>query len=156
MLRICRRLLSFPLFIKFHRFYSRKSVTNFHMTIICNYSADIYLFKVNNRNTRTMCEISAKLTVKTPSFWCLYCWLWTNFTYCSGVSIVEFVQLNNVGWDTSCYKGYQNFFWVDLMPEDCFNNMKLLVAMIWIWLVYSSIIIYICKNIKLKTKKLMC
>ena len=41
------------------------------------------------------------------------------------------------------------------MPEDCFNNMKLLVAMIWIWLVYSLIIIYICKNIKLKTKKIM-
>ena len=26
------------------------------------YPADIYLFKVNNRNTRTICEISSKLT----------------------------------------------------------------------------------------------
>ena len=36
--------------------------------------ASIYLLKVNNRNTRTMCEICLKLTIKTPegcqvSFW---------------------------------------------------------------------------------------
>ena len=27
---------------------------------------DIYLFKVNNRNTRARCEICSKLTIKTP------------------------------------------------------------------------------------------
>ena len=35
-----------------------------------------YTFKVNNRNTRTKCEICSKLTIKTSqlaSFWCLYC-----------------------------------------------------------------------------------
>ena len=34
-----------------------------------------YMFKVNNRNTRTRCEICSKLVIKTPerSFWCLYC-----------------------------------------------------------------------------------
>ena len=31
-----------------------------------------HTFKVNNRNTRTRCEIWSKLTIKT-SFWCLYC-----------------------------------------------------------------------------------
>ena len=41
--------------------------------------ACIYMFKVNNRNTRTRCEICSKVTIKTPeqrqlaSFWCLYC-----------------------------------------------------------------------------------
>ena len=30
------------------------------------YPAGIYLLKVNNRNTRTMCEICSKLTIKTP------------------------------------------------------------------------------------------
>ena len=29
-------------------------------------SPNIYLFKVNNRNTRKRCEISSKLTLKTP------------------------------------------------------------------------------------------
>ena len=29
-------------------------------------SAGIYLFKVNNGNTKTMCEIRSKLTIKTP------------------------------------------------------------------------------------------
>ena len=30
------------------------------------YPAGIYLLKVNNRNTRTRCEICSKLTIKTP------------------------------------------------------------------------------------------
>ena len=30
------------------------------------YPANIYLFKVNNENTRKRCEIGAKLTIKTP------------------------------------------------------------------------------------------
>ena len=43
-----------------------------------NNPAGIYLLKVNNRNTRTRCEICSKLTIKTPerrleSFRCLYC-----------------------------------------------------------------------------------
>ena len=31
-------------------------------------SAGIYLLKVNNRNTRTKCEIHSKLTIKTPKY----------------------------------------------------------------------------------------
>ena len=31
------------------------------------------------------------------SFWCLYCSLWIDFTYCSSVSIVDFEQAN-AGW----------------------------------------------------------
>ena len=30
------------------------------------YPAGIYLLKVNNRNTRTRCEIGSKLTINTP------------------------------------------------------------------------------------------
>ena len=30
--------------------------------------ANIYLFKVNNKNTRKMCEICSKLTIKTPEW----------------------------------------------------------------------------------------
>ena len=33
-----------------------------------------------------------------------------------------------------------------LLPEDCCNNMKLLVAMMRIWFVYPTIIIYIIHN----------
>ena len=32
----------------------------------CASPADIYLLQVNNRNTRTRCEICSKLTIKTP------------------------------------------------------------------------------------------
>ena len=54
----------------------------------------VYLFKVNNENTRKMCEICWKLTIETPEwrllvslllplnrfhtwFWCFHCLYWT-------------------------------------------------------------------------------
>ena len=36
-----------------------------------HFPANIFLFKVNNRNTRKKCEIFSKLTIKTPER--LYC-----------------------------------------------------------------------------------
>ena len=47
------------------------------------------MFKVNNKDTRT-----------TPlaSWWCLYSYLWTYFTPCSSVSIVNFEQVND-SWE---------------------------------------------------------
>ena len=49
--------------------------------------ANIYLFKVNNRNTRERCEICLKLTIKTPE---------RRFTPFSTVSIVDFDEQVNV------------------------------------------------------------
>ena len=43
------------------------------------------MFKFNNKETRTM---------PMASFWCLYRYLWAYFTPCSGVSIVNFKQVN--------------------------------------------------------------
>ena len=73
---------------------------NIQISLKLNHScpASIYLFKVDNGNIRTMCEICLKLTVKTPErrqwchsgvfivdfnrfhtfFWCFHCWLWTS------------------------------------------------------------------------------
>ena len=34
--------------------------------IVHDYPAGNYMLKVNNRNTRTRCEICSKLTIKTP------------------------------------------------------------------------------------------
>ena len=51
------------------------------------YPASIYLLKVNNRNTRTWCEICSKLTIKTPErrHWCR-----------SGVFIVNFEHVSHL------------------------------------------------------------
>ena len=48
---------------------------------LLTYPVGIYMFKVNNRNTRTRCEICSKSTIKTPErrHWC-----------CSGILIVDF------------------------------------------------------------------
>ena len=40
-------------------------ITQVILTLSLSTSAGIYLFKVNNRNTRKRCEISSKLTMKT-------------------------------------------------------------------------------------------
>ena len=57
--------------------------------------ANIYLFKINNRNTRKRCEICSKLTIKSPE---RRHWLTLNIFhtfFC--VSVVNFEQVN-VSW----------------------------------------------------------
>ena len=34
--------------------------------LVTHFPCNIYLFKVNKRNTKKMCEICVKLTIKTP------------------------------------------------------------------------------------------
>ena len=62
--------------------------------------ANIYLFKVNNRNIRRRCEICSKLTIKIPewrhwttSLWCFLCWLWIYFIPFSSACIIDFEQV---------------------------------------------------------------
>ena len=68
----------------------------------------IYLLKVNNRNTRTRCEICSKLTIKTPErrHWRRSCVVIVNFEhftpYCS-VSVANFEQVN-AHWELICLK----------------------------------------------------
>ena len=57
------------------------------------YAAHIYLFKVNNGNTRTMCVICSKLKIKTQK-WHLVVLVPSLLTHSSGVSIVDFALLN--------------------------------------------------------------
>ena len=60
----------------------------------CNHGTSQKVNEVNKRNTRKRCEICSKSTIKTPErcHWrrCLYCQLWTYFTLCSSVTIVDF------------------------------------------------------------------
>ena len=55
--------------------------------------ANIYLFKVNNRNTRKRCEIRSKLTIKTPQRHSGV-FIVTYITTFSTVSIADFEQVN--------------------------------------------------------------
>ena len=74
-----------------------------------------YMFKINNKNTRTRHEICSKLTIKTTERrqWrrsgCLYCQLWTYSMPCSSVSIVNFEQAN-AGWEAKLSKLTKFFF----------------------------------------------
>ena len=52
----------------------------------CYFPANIYVFKVNNGNTRKRCEISSQLTMKTPE---QHQW------HCSGFFIVNFKHISH-------------------------------------------------------------
>ena len=94
-------MLSFCLI--FHQFQSgvaSKGVS--HMTILfamvwkyvgnpVTFPANIYLFKMNNRNTRKRCEICSKLTIKTPKRR-----HWTYYTPFSGIIDSEQVNVSRV------------------------------------------------------------
>ena len=73
--------------------------------------AIIYLFKLNNRNTRKRCEICSKLTVKTPerNHWHRSAIFVVNFEHIlhlfSSISIVDFEQLNMMPPPTAISKG---------------------------------------------------
>ena len=88
------------------------------------------MFKVNNKDTRT-----------TTSFWCFDYKLWTYFTPCSGVSILNFEQAY-ADWVNFCRKNYwgsSRSFYVHL-----FKDLRITPS--WItfvnhqtsWLVYAN------------------
>ena len=59
-----------------------------------------YMLRVNNKNTRTRCEICSKLTmVSLLQTSGVFLQLRTYFTPCSSVSMVNFEQVN-AGWVT--------------------------------------------------------
>ena len=61
--------------------------------VLWYFPAGNFMFKVNNKNTTTRCEICSKLTIKTVVLVCLLL-TWTYFTPCSSVFIVNFEQVN--------------------------------------------------------------
>ena len=67
--------------INYTRFFSK-----IHNVRNLNCPAGNYMFKVNNRNSRTRCGIRSKLTIKTPER--------RQWHTCSSVSIVNFEQVN--------------------------------------------------------------
>ena len=85
-----------------------------YVTLFCFHKLETipdrnYMFKVNNRNTKTRYEICSKLTIKASERhqWrrCFHCQLWTYFTSWSSVSIVNFEQVN-AGWIALSHNGY--------------------------------------------------
>ena len=75
---------------------------------LSSFPAGNYTFKVNNRNTRTRCEICSKLTIKTPERRRRSGVFIVNFEHISlrsSVSIVNFEQVN-AGWVSYGYFQY--------------------------------------------------
>ena len=47
-------------------FFTKRAIRPSFMTYFLLDPVGTYVFKVNNRNTRTRCKICSKLTIKTP------------------------------------------------------------------------------------------
>ena len=103
------------------------------MCLICSviefYPVGNYMFKVNNRNTRTCC---------------LYCWLWTYFRPCSSVSIVNFEQVN-AGVVTSM---------IVLQCISCVSVIEFTVKIVWLALIFPVVdfrfsVSFICVSVKI-------
>ena len=67
-----------------------RSLMQFYNQAVNQNPSDNYLFKVNNRNVKTMREVYSKLAIKTLDIYIV--------TYCSGISTVDFKQVNS-GWE---------------------------------------------------------
>ena len=74
--------VSFFIYFENEGFYLNK-----HLIIINFYPAGIYMLKVNNRNTRTVCEICSKLTLKIPE---------RHHWRCSGIFMVNFEKISHL------------------------------------------------------------
>ena len=61
-----------------------------------HFPAGIYRLRVNNRNTRTRCEICTKLTIKVSVIIVNF----KHITPCSSVSVVNFEHVIAVGFST--------------------------------------------------------
>ena len=85
--------------INFSLMFSLFFWTSIHMLWYIYTPPSIHLFKFNNSSTRAMCAICSELAKRPTPFWCRYFKLWTDFTYNSVVSVVDFEQLLNVAWD---------------------------------------------------------
>ena len=59
-------LRTYLLIVRAAFFTSLRNVAKDVMKVFRANPTNIYLFKVNNRNTRKRCEICSKLTIKTP------------------------------------------------------------------------------------------
>ena len=60
-------------------------------------SGFLYFVKANNVWNAFRVDYKDPRTMPVTLFWSCYCQLWPDFTHCSGVSIVDFKQVNT-GW----------------------------------------------------------
>ena len=103
----------------------------FHDTFETHNPANIWLFKVNNRNTRKRCEVCSKLTVKTPErrHWRRSGVFIVNFNHISHF-FLEFLLLTlnklNVSWEAIIFSGFSICMTVTWTFLGCYNvNVRL-------------------------------
>ena len=89
--------------------------------------ASIHLFKVNNRNTRRMCEICSKLKIKTPERRPAFI---LNFQQISHILLVfPLITLNK--WLTAGRKPFQRRITKATSQQRCWRYYQILYCKLW-------------------------
>ena len=88
-------------------------------SVTTHYPVSNYIFKVNKRSTKTMCEICSKLTIKTPErrHWC--------HLHRSGIFIVNFERISNLFILLFSYSSPWEYLWINslIFYAACFYRM---------------------------------
>ena len=137
--------------------------THFGMTLIVegsnSFPAGSYLFWVDRGNNIIMCKICFMWT-SMICFWRSYRWLWTDFTHCSGIFIVDFEHANpnwvktklnlNLTVDTRCR------IFMPTLPEKrlCFSVLPVSMIVLKAILFFLKAIVssILSKNVRKKVK----
>ena len=108
---------------------------SFFAKLVNGYQANIYLFKVNKKNSRKWCEICAKVTTKTPQ---------RRQWHCSGVLIVNFEHISNLFLVFYCW----------LWAGKCWLGKSLTRSQILCWVVKLNTVMIPAESIKRSSNKL--
>ena len=97
-----------------------------------------YLFKVNNGNTKPMCEICSKLTKKTPilhQYWLAYELfrrsLWNQFVSTTGYSFSHFDQIKIV--ERKCPDNFNKTNIPRLLQKSFYAEFSQILVLTFIW-----------------------
>ena len=128
-----------------------------------------YMFKVNNRNSRTRCEICSELTIKTPerrqgrrlvsvllTLDIFLIWLWTYFSPCSSGFIINFERVNP-GWkmvDLSLLNLHYKFYSISYKRRFSKKLLRLFFELFCCYYLCSVYIFMLISFFNLQTRKM--
>ena len=97
--------------------------------------AGIYLLKVRNRNTRTICGICPKLSVKTPEWRRSGVFIFVNLKHISYIVLSVFIVNFKAGpqfWNPRNFLAWFSIYTMDWLKHRFLNEKELRNQMLWL------------------------
>ena len=97
--------------------------------------ASIYLLKISNKNTRTICEICSELSVKTPERHCSGVFIFVNLKHISYIVLSVFIVNFKAGpqfWNPRNFLAWFSIYTMDWLKHRFLNEKELRNQMLWL------------------------